>query len=332
MSDHHLPPPGPYGPPSGGLPPNSPPAGAPPRRSRNRWWRRLVGAARWWLSQAKPRPEPEPPMPFPVPAPVVLHRDPYRNNFMTPAKGDAYDFCIKVRFDWCSRAIATSEQERAAKEFELRQAVYWQEADVRERIKNQIRPIAREFEPYQPAELEQRLHDMGLCVELNNGELQVHARIWVEADPEVREAMRPGALDRLVKDSDRQTQEQQIARLRSLRAKWAGLLREALADMGEVDAARTGWLAPYPLALAEKPENAHERLSEMLRERRNYGDALLSGLSQTVKTHQELDVLDVVVQQDSALRAVMQTLGVPVGPRDEDLFGTDDEGGMAGVR
>lgn len=328
MSDNGVPQPGPYDPPSTGLTPGNPPAGNRPGQARR--WRRLVGAVRWWLSQRKGRAEPEP-LPFPVPAPVLGHAD-ADDEFPTPAKGDAYDFTIKVRFDWCSRALATTEHERAVKEFELRQAAYFQKTDVLERIKNLIRPVARRFHPYQPAELEQTLHDMGLCVELNNGELQVHARIWVEPDPEVRQEMRDGAKDRLKKDSDRQSQELQIANLRTLRAKWDALLREALGDMGEVDAERLGWLKPYPLALAEKTKDAHVLLDEMLDARRNDGRALLNHLGQLAKTNKDIDVWDVVVKQDNAVRAVMQMLGVPVDPAHEDPYGRDDEGGTAGVR
>jgi len=281
------------------------------------WWRCF-----WqWLRGAEPRGEPE----FPLPAPVLLHEDPKEFTFPTPAYGDAYDFEISVRLDWCSRAMATGRKNRADKEEELRELVAEHRADAKERITNLIRPKARKFPPFEPALLEAELRDEGVCVELNEGEIQVHARVRVAACDEVREAMRPGWLDRLRLDSFRQSQEQQIRQMRDLRARWAELLYEALADMGEIDVARTGWLKPYPLALAEKPTDAYKFLIEMFNQRQENSQALLGKLGQAIRTSHELDVWDVMARQDSALRAVLKDLGVPVSDLRGDALLSPDE-------
>jgi hypothetical protein len=90
--------------------------------------------------------------------------------------------------------------------------------------------------------------------------------------------------------------------LRGLRTLWGEVLRGALGD----------WTERYAIQLAEKPSQTTEVITDMLGERRRAAEQQLVELNKTVTQHQDIDMLDFVLQTDSALRAIMMTLGVPL--------------------
>ena len=242
---------------------------------------------------------------------VRVEEDPHIFTFTTPAKGDAYDFELEVRCDWCSRDLADAADEDAVRG-RLRDTIREHRADMEERVTSAIRREARRFPPYEPAALEQALIDRGVCTAFNTGEFQCHVRARVSACDAIREKLRPGWLAMLQQEADLMVQRRHVEKLRELRPLWETLLREAMQDAGVVDIDKTGWLAPYPLALCETPAKASDYLVEVLNQRQAHSKDLLKRLGEVAETSQRLDVWDVIFETDNALRAVMKDLGVPV--------------------
>jgi len=257
---------------------------------------------------AEPDPEAER---FSVPEQVLPYEPSDADIFFIPAKGDAFDFHIEVRLEWCARGRAVDSTRREPVGIEPRHLVHACREDVRVQVIDAVRLKARKVEPDQPAELENALRSDGICVNLNGGALRCHAHIHVSACDEIRERLRPQELKRIEQREETERHLEYVKQLTRLSHAWEEVLRHTLTQAGEIDAAKTGWLAPAALALAEHPENAYAHLLEALKKRQKNSEQLVDRLRDLTRQADRLDVLDFLVDSDSALRAVLKDLGVP---------------------
>ena len=187
-------------------------------------------------------------------------------------------------------------------------------AVTRERIEERIRPIARTFPPYRAAEAEERLNqEIVDC--LNDGDVRVKVRAWVDVCDPVREDLQKVWRQRLVVDADGDMKKAYVETPRRA----AGGVATAPAGrrpggIGAVPEAKTAWLAPYALALAQDPKNAADYLKGALEQRVDHTEKLLSDLGAMV-VDDRMEAIEFAFQSDSALRRLLTYLGVPIPPK-----------------
>jgi hypothetical protein len=221
------------------------------------------------------------------------------DDFTTPAEGDAYDFRVTVAGTWMARG------QFSAKTFDRFIADNW--AEMAEVIHTTVREHARRFPPHKPATAEAAINDVlreripsvVAGYSQNAGaDLSLSARALVGMSGPVREIQSEAWAQLLRRDAGFEL-ARQLGQLRTL---WSEVLRVTLGD----------WTERYALQLAEQPSQTTEVVTDMLAERRQEAERQLDDLNRTIAKHQSIDMLDFVLQTDSALRAIMTTLGVPL--------------------
>lgn len=274
-----------------------------------RWWRarwrRLTGFVRRRRRQTD--------MPevatLKMPELLDVHQPSDTFTFETPAQGDGFSFRVKVRCSWCVQATATEEAKERRIE-EVRTFIEENRAVTRERIEETVRPIARSFPPYRAAEAERQLNkEIVDC--LNDGDVRVTIKAWVDVCDPVREELKKVWLQRLVADADGDMREAYVDLLRVLQVAWKDLLVEGLEEIRTAPEDRKTWLAPYALALAENPKNAAPYLKAALEDRVDETQKLLRDLG-AMLVDDRLEAIDFAFQSNSALRRLLTHLGVPV--------------------
>ena len=91
---------------------------------------------------------------FKPPLRAARHRRAERDvTIESPAMGDAYSFHIRVRCSWCVQATASGRE--GGDDRRIRDFIAKSRGVTRERLEEQIRPIARKFPPYRAAEAEE---------------------------------------------------------------------------------------------------------------------------------------------------------------------------------
>lgn len=292
-----------------------PPMGRPARGSgwsalRPSWWRDLLSRV---AALFRPDPADDWPRPRdPLGLPDLLDAGEPQEIFTleTPAMGEAHNFVISARCSWCIQATAHREH-RKRRTQEVERLIDKHRPVVRRRIEDTIRREARRFPPYRAAEAEEAISKViGEC--LSEGEIQVKVQIRVDVCEPVREDLRKVWHQRLVEDT-------RLDLIGELQESWRELLLKGLGGIGEVQVAKSGWIAPYALALAQNPqENAAQYLSEMINHRVTHAEGLLAELSD-LTVDPRVEAIEFAFGSDSALRAVLTHLGVPVPQRGSDL-------------
>jgi hypothetical protein len=300
-----------------------------PEPPRGPWRGRLT---RWWkhtwsrFTSRFRRTWVEDPFPPPIKMPTLLdvHEPSEEFSFETPALGDAFNFRVRVRCSWNVQATA-SEEETEERIAGIRQFIEKSRALTRDRIEERVRPVARSFPPYRAAEAEKALNDtVSDC--LNDGDVRVTVRVWVDVADPVREDLQKVWHDRLIAHSGRELEtdlkkaqvqlegdlrKDHIKLLGELQDAWRKLLIAGLMGMGAVDEAKATWLAPYALKLAEDPENAAVYLKDVLERRVAHAEQLLADLG-VLAIDDRVEAIEFAFQSQSALLRLLMYLGVPV--------------------
>jgi hypothetical protein len=275
------------------------------------WWReqRALVAGLFRRRPAGPRPGPLPSLP------ELLDLDVPEDTFVlqTPAKGDAYNFLVSIRCSWSVQGTAFAEN-RKRRTQEIRRLVARQRPVVREQIEATIREAARRHAPYRAAAAEK---DIGKALSecKADGDLHVRIRARVDVCEPVREDLKTMWQHRLAEDARGDSKKATVELIGELQEAWRGLLLEGLKGIGEVQTAKAAWIAPYALALAQDPEqSAGVYLRDMIEHRVRHAEDLLTDLSDLV-VNQNIDAIEFAFGSDSALRALLSLLGVPIPPR-----------------
>ena len=232
------------------------------RAFQKEWWTHAWGRfrspfRRSWV---------EDPFPPPIKMPTLLdvHEPSQDFDFETPALGDAFNFRVRVRCSWTVQATA-SEDKMEEKLAEVRDFIEQSRGITRDRIEERVRPLARTFPPYRAAEAEKALNEtVSDC--LNDGDLRVTVRTWVDVSDPVRADLQTVWHNRVLAesaselDSDMKKAQIQlegdlkkahVRLLSDLEDAWRKLLIAGLSGLGTVDEANATWLAPYALKIAE---------------------------------------------------------------------------------
>jgi hypothetical protein len=264
------------------------------------------------------------PPPIKMPTLLDLHEPSDEFSFETPALGDGFNFHVRVRCSWTVQATA-SDEEMERKTAEVREFIRQSRAITRDRLEERIRPIARTFPPYRAAAAEKALNDtISDC--LNDGDVRVTVRTWVDVSDPVREDLQKVWHERLVAESGSELESDlklrqltlsgdlkkaHVAQLGELQEEWRKLLVAGLAGLGAVDEASATWLAPYALKLAEDPENAAGYLKDVLERRVDHAERLLADLG-ALAIDDRVEAIEFAFQSQSALHRLLMYLGVPI--------------------
>jgi hypothetical protein len=282
-----------------------------------RTWQRLTGLFnRNWVKSPFPSPTK-------MPGLLDIHEPSEKFSFETPALGDAFNFHVRVRCSWTVQATA-SEKEKKKKVAEVREFIKKNRAITRDRVEERVRPVARTFPPYRAAEAEKALNEtISDC--LNDGNVRVTVRTWVDVSDPVRDDLQKVWSERLVADSADELagslKKEHVRLLGELQNAWRKLLIAGLEGIGAVDEAKAAWLAPYALRLAEHPENAAEYLEEILEKRVEHAEQLLTDLG-VLAMDDRVEAIEFAFQSQSALHRLLMYLGVPL-PSPSGLAGGD---------
>lgn len=307
-----------------------PPPGSGHRGWWNRMWRHFTGRfRRTWVAD---------PFPPPIKMPTLLdvHEPSDEFSFETPALGDAFNFHVRVRCSWTVQATA-SEEETEEKVFEVREFIKQSRVITRDRLEERVRPIARTFPPYRAAEAEETLNKaISGC--LNDGDVRVTVRTWVDVSDPVREDLQKVWHERLIAESGSELEgdmkkgqmelggdlkKAHIALLSELQEEWRKLLVAGLKGIGAVDEANATWLAPYALKLAEDPQNAAGYLQSVLERRVSHAEQLLGALG-TLAIDDRVEAIEFAFQSQSALHRLLMYLGVPIPAQNGAARGNAD--------
>jgi len=260
-------------------------------------WQRFKN---WLMGDRRPTPE--------SPRQISIHEtDEF--SFSTPAKGDGFAFLVDVRCDWCASGMKSEE--------DLQAALAAQRANIREKIIADVRTKVRHIPAHRADEAEALFADgMNRC--FVDGEVQCDAWIRVMPALEIANAQQTFALGLQRLDAERELTAARIAHMHALRDLWAEFLREGIRD----------WVAPHASHLAEVPHNLGPLIQNMLAERRADTDRLIEETGSTIARLEQVDVLDLVVKSETALRKTLELLGVPV----PELDPTSPLAGNGGAR
>ncbi|QBI53613.1 hypothetical protein [Streptomonospora litoralis] len=284
-------------------------AGSPPPR-------RIADRVRDTFSDVPPWPDPDGPQ---TPLQVQVHADPDEvSGLSLPAKGDGYPFVFDIRCDWYAQASIIDSSMEAETEYRLRSRIAQLRTRIADRVTDEIRPVARQYEPHEAAALEAALaRRLAGC--FDEGEVQCTTRVRVDVCDEVRAMLAAASSDLIRLDAEGRYHSARIAQLRMLREQWEELFLDALRGAGEVDPARTTWMAPYALKLAEMPKDATRQLQNMLEERRSQTVQLFSDLDSILEPHQqgELDHVSFMMSSEHIFRQLLINMGLPVPPKSE---------------
>lgn len=231
----------------------------------------------------------------------------------TPALGDAYNFVVKVRCKWLVQGTAPADGRRR-RTHEIRREIQEQRPFVREQIEASVRKAARHHAPYRAAAAEA---EIGESLQSCRAQGDLHVKVVARVDicEAVREDLKTVWQQRLTEDAEGDSKKANVELIGELQEAWRDLLLDGLGGIGEVEKARTTWIAPYALALAQDPEeSAGVYLSTMIKHRVSHAEDLLRELSDLV-VNKNIDAIEFAFGSDSALRALLSLLGVPIPAR-----------------
>jgi hypothetical protein len=278
---------------------------------RGSWWRQQWTRFTGRFRRSDPGVDPlqVPPPPLAMPSLLNIHEPSEEFTIETPALGDAYNFKVRVRCSWCVQATA-NEEEKDQKIAQVREFIEESRAITKDRIEALVRPVARTFPPYRAAEAEAALNDEIVDC-LNDGDVRVKVRTWVDVSDPVREDLQQVWKVRLFADAEGDKKKAGVQLLSELQDAWQKLLIMGLERIGAMDDAKIGWLAPYALALAEEPLNAPGYLQEILEKRVGHAEELLEKLG-LLAIDNRFEAIEFAFQSESTLRALLTYLGVPI--------------------
>jgi hypothetical protein len=226
-------------------------------------------------------------------------------DFITPAMGDGYSFDITVHFTWCVTGDAYAEAlVQRAKEHRI---------TLLERLIAQLRGISRRFPPYEAADAEERI-DQAVKDLFNATRLTFLSPTGPDGDARPIAHRTVLALDKQVKKAQKEAWSQRqeamnkhdLERLNSMQLNERRRMWQEFLERG-----RSEWLTPYAVALAEDPGSVAEVIERMAMDRRAQAKELADHVVGQVRSYQDRDAFDLMLQNDRVLRHLMELMGIP---------------------
>lgn len=221
----------------------------------------------------------------------------------TPARGDAFEFTVHVHITWCV------EGREPVKRLKARLPSFGQ--DLEERLLRVVRPISRAHEPYKPQDAEEALFP-AVHAELATAEYPFEdgsararpGRLLVSPAKEVREIARTAWKRRQELVNGHELAELLKDHLGERRGWWDTFLNDGLDH----------WLTPYAVELAENPNLATEVVKQLRDDQREHISELAEKVEKQVRGYRESDDFATMLTNETVLRHLIKTIGLPVPP------------------
>jgi hypothetical protein len=226
-------------------------------------------------------------------------------NLNVPAQGDGYDFAVIVHFTWCVTGTADAES--------LVNRALDQRTTLLERVALRIRTVSRQHPPYEAADAEARIH-RAVGEVFARSQLAFASPSGVDGDARAIDHRTVLRLDEPVREGQRTAwsrrqeavNEHGLARLVAdqlgeRRRMWQDFLRDSGDD----------WRTPYAVSLAGDPTKAAEVVEQMFNDRMAHVRQLADQLVDQSKRYATQDVFEIMTQNETVLRQLMEVLSVP---------------------
>ncbi|WP_204061085.1 hypothetical protein [Microbispora corallina] len=220
--------------------------------------------------------------------------------FASPAKDDAYDFSVTLH----RTAISAGKRVRVVFNDEI------PEADmVVQRACQEIRPITRQFEITKAGDAElavnQQLASISSAL---TGVYRWMVRAEVNVPDEVRQLNRDAYRKQHDIKSDAAASLLHIESTDKVRLKWQEFLSAVEGSARVVHAIR----------LAADQTQLPQIIKELVEEREQGAQELLSTVDRIMQSYQAVDMLHFVVSNETVLRRTLELLGLPVPPLEDE--------------
>jgi hypothetical protein len=264
-----------------------------------------TGGFRHWVRRVFWRPQAMPPR-------VDRNRE-----LQSPAKGDGFDFTVRVHVTWRSPDSITL--------YELQERVRRYEVTVWEDIEGEVRGVARRFPPNQPAEAEQALAENLRCLACDwrpdggrADRVYWRARVGVDPAEPVKQLQQEFWAQRLkhvaVEDLSRAKQagsdefaRERVKQLRDLVGRWRLFLGDLNVDNPDEEPAPS--LAPHLARLAARPGEAAETVDALARDWNQRSTYLLRVVEQAIVNNQNVNTYEFLTSYESALKLLLEHIG-----------------------
>jgi hypothetical protein len=221
--------------------------------------------------------------------------------FRTPSKGDAYDFSVAADLCFCASGPLDAETLIAR----IRERI----PAVTTEMTSTARAIGREHPPFRPGAAEpkmtaavQQAVDAVLAGAPDEDGTVYNCTVRVRVDmPEaVRELQRKAVADQVRSEALYEQSEQTAQRMGELRDAWSTFIRDGL----------PAWDTPYAVNMALKPSQVASVLYAMRKDRKKEAQDLVEQVGMVAAEHERLDLLELALVSDSALRKAFELLEI----------------------
>lgn len=267
----------------------------------------------------------------PPPAPAVIEEISYHETdpgyeLSVPALNDIFDFAVTVHLNWC----VTGQRMGFGAEIDAKRA------EVRQRVYEIVRDVARRHPPFRPAEAE---HDIQRSLdrefqtavhECDQVTVQCTPYVEVTLGEEVRRHRQELGRRLLEIEADAEAARLRLAKLTELRDLWLDFLDlrgQEERELDRLDEQRREradrdrkWRTRFAVRLAENPKGVHEVMAQMDEKRRKDLENLTKTVESLVNKHQAANIYDLVVSSETVLRKTLELMGLPTPDRGESLF------------
>jgi hypothetical protein len=222
-------------------------------------------------------------------------------SFRTPSKGDAYDFSVAADLCFCASGPLDDET--------LNDRIRGRIPAVTTEVTATARAIGREYPPFRPGAAEPK---MAVAVQQavdavlagtpdEDGTVYTcTVRVRVDMPEAVRELQRKAVAEQVRSEALYEQSEQTAQRMGDLRDAWSKFIREGL----------PAWDTPYAVNMALKPSQAASILYTMRKDRKLEAQELVEQVGMVAAEHERLDLLELALVSDSALRKAFELLEI----------------------
>jgi hypothetical protein len=222
--------------------------------------------------------------------------------FKVPALEPAYMFKVTVYYSYRSTRRRWSGQAFIQRET----------AEVYELTRRTIRQCARTYSVFNPAGAEdaanaalaKALADAAHPAGRVSLDWTARAEVWLPE--EVAEMVRKALRDEYMVQARARVSRLVLDKTNDLRVRWDGFLNEAAMSRN----------AQHAVRLAEDPREVALVLEDVLRERREGAEQLMSLINKIIDAQKAADVFDLVVKSETVLRKTLERMGIALPEAD----------------
>jgi hypothetical protein len=228
------------------------------------------------------------------------------STFTTPARGDAFEFHVSIRWRWTDGRWSTRW---------LKRPTGPSRGEVWEEIAVATRCMLRRYPPHMPAEAEAALNNRLDGMAAEDGRWRGRAEVGL--DEAVRQQQQESWKRVLTQHADQKLVRTERRAAHELLDDYAKLVRRwqtLLADVGIGEKGETPppYLGRYLVRLAAEPTTAANVVDRLSDRREEKDDELLQAVVDAMTGRDQVNLLETDLAYDSALRRLVDWAGLPL--------------------